>query len=337
MPPSVSSPADDRRRATAPSDDERLASFAEDVLAGLSQHPKTLPCKYLYDDLGSALFEAITHLPEYGLTRAEESLLAANAERIATILVPGVLVTELGSGGGRKTAIVLEAILRFQRDVTYCPIDISPGALEACRRRLASEPGVEVRTIEAEFLDGLAELDRNRQPWPPMLVLFLGSNIGNFDRGQALAFLSRVRRHMRPGDSLLLGADLQKAAEQLIAAYDDPLGVTAAFNLNLLARINRELGGTFDARRFRHEARWSAEHSRVEMHLRSMEEQVVTIGRAAATVRFCAGETIWTESSYKFTPRDLDELAVASSFLPIMSWQSEGWAFAESLWIVEGP
>ena len=337
MRPSASSPTDGRPLESVSAEDGGLAEFAAEVSAGLSRCPKTLPCRYLYDDLGSALFEAITHLPQYGLTRAEESLLAVTADRIAEALVPGVLVAELGSGSGRKTALILDAILGLQREVTYCPIDISAGALETCRRRLGLMPGVEVRAVEGEFLDGLGRLNQDRRPWPPMLVLFLGSNIGNFDRGQALAFLGGVRRHLRPGDALLVGADLRKPVPQLLAAYDDPIGVTAAFNLNLLLRINRQLGGTFDPRLFRHEARWSAEHSRVEMHLRSVEDQVVTIGWPAASVRFRAGETIWTESSYKFAPHDLDDLARRAGFSPAARWQSDGWAFAESLWMVEGP
>lgn len=335
--PSASSPPDGQPRGTAALETERVALFADAVRAGLTRCPKTLPCKYLYDDLGSALFEAITHLPEYGLTRAEESLLAAQAGRIAGALVPGVMVAELGSGSGRKTALILDAILSFQREVTYCPIDISAAALEACRLRFGATSGVRVRPVEGQYLDGLRRLNEARHPWPPMLVLFLGSNIGNFDRRQAFAFLAGVRRDLRPGDALLVGADLRKPVPQLLAAYDDPLGVTAAFNLNLLARINRELGGRFDPRLFRHEAKWCAGDSRIEMHLCSLEDQVVRIDRIDLEVPFRAGESIWTESSYKFDPDDLDALARRTGFLPVARWQSEGWAFAESLWRVDGP
>ncbi|HEY3380429.1 MAG TPA: L-histidine N(alpha)-methyltransferase [Vicinamibacterales bacterium] len=312
----------------------RLAAFTFEVHAGLRQRQKTLPCKYLYDDVGSALFDAITHLPEYGVTRAEEGLLVEQAPRIVEALVPGVMVAELGSGSGRKTTTILDAILRYQREVAYYPIDISAGALEACRLRIGATQGVRVHGVEGQYLEGLQRLDAGREAWPPALVLFLGSNIGNFGRAEALTFLAGVRRQLRAGDALLVGADLRKPVARLLAAYDDPIGVTAAFNLNLLARINRELGADFDLRRFRHEARWCETESRVEMHLRSLEDQVVTIGQTGVRIPFLAGESIWTESSYKFEPEELDALARSAGFSPVSRWTSGGWTFAESLWVV---
>jgi L-histidine Nalpha-methyltransferase len=321
-----------RRQATAV---QPMESFAADVMRGLTASPKWLPCKYLYDDLGSALFEAITLLPEYGVTRAEESLLRERARSIAERLVPGVMVAELGSGGGKKTASVLDAILAFQAEVAYHPIDISAGALGTCELRLGAIPGVRVRSIEALYLDGLLELGASREPWPPLLVLFLGSNIGNFDVPEAETFLSSVRGCLRDGDSLLLGADLRKPVDRLLSAYDDPTGVTAAFNLNLLARINRELDAAFDLRNFAHQARWCDAESRVEMHLVSRIDQDVRIGALDMTVPFAAGETIWTESSYKYDLAALDKLARAAGFEVVGRWTHEAWGFAESLWRVQ--
>jgi L-histidine Nalpha-methyltransferase len=323
-----------RVSVAVPPDAPQLAAFADEVRTGLGRRQKTLPCKYLYDDLGSALFEAITHLPEYGVTRAEEGLLVAQATNIAEALAPGVMVAELGCGSGRKTTPVLEAILGYQREVVYYPIDISASALEACRFRIGATPGVRIHSLEGQYLDGLQRLDEGRDPWPPMLVLFLGSTLGNFDRAEALSFLARVRQRLRPGDALLIGADLRKPVAQLLAAYDDPLGVTAAFNLNLLSRIDRELGADFDPRRFRHEARWCERESRVEMHLRSVEDHVVSFASLDATVPFVAGESIWTESSYKFDAGQLDALGRAAGFEPLARWTSGGWAFAECLWAV---
>lgn len=311
------------------------AHFAADVRDGLSRAQKTIPCKYLYDELGSALFEAITVLPEYPVTRTEEALLNANARHVAEALVPGVSVVELGSGGGKKTGAILEAILAFQAEVAYRPIDISPAALEACRLRLGAMPGVQVRGVEGLYLDGLRRLAVERDPWPPMLVLFLGSNIGNFDVREATAFLRGVRGCLRAGDSLLVGADLRKPVQRLLAAYDDGAGVTSAFNLNLLGRINRELGGRFDLRSFRHEARWCESESRVEMHLVSLVEQVVRVAACDMDVAFAAGESIWTESSYKFDPPQLDHLAAACGFTPVARWTSAEWPFAECLWVVK--
>jgi L-histidine Nalpha-methyltransferase len=311
-----------------------LTLFAEEVGRGLSASPKRLPCKYLYDDLGSALFEAITRLPEYGVTRAEEKLLRACAGEIADQLVPGVRVVELGSGGGLKTDAVLGALRRAQAEVVYHPIDISAAALEACRQRLGTHPGVRVEGIEAQYLDGLGELAARRQPWPPVLVLFLGSNIGNFDEADARDLLVRTRESLREGDMLLVGADLIKPAPLLLEAYDDPTGVTAAFNLNILGRINRELGGTFDLRRFTHEARWNSSCSRVEMHLRSDVDQEVRVDESDLVVRLRAGETIWTESSYKYDLPTLDRLARTAGFERVGRWTSGEWAFAECLWRV---
>lgn len=320
------------QRVEPAADRSAVAAFAADVRDGLSRPQKSIPCKYLYDELGSALFDAITMLPEYPVTRTEEALLRAHAAHVAEALVPGVSVAELGSGSGRKTGRILEALLAFQADVAYHPIDISGAALDACALRLGAMPGVRVAGVEGLYLDGLRRLAAAREAWSPMLVLFLGSNIGNFDAGEAETFLHGLRDCLRAGDALLLGADLRKPVDRLLAAYDDEAGVTSAFNLNLLARVNRELGGGFRLRSFRHEARWCESQSRVEMHLVSLRDQVVHIEACGMDVEFRAGETIWTESSYKFDAPQLDHLATVCGFRPVARWTSQAWPFAECLW-----
>ena len=221
------------------------SDFAGEVRAGLLRTgQKELPSKYLYDEVGSALFEVISVLPEYGLTRADERLLRRHATDIVSRLKSHVLVAELGSGSGKKTRWILEALARRQR-TTYCPIEISPTALARCESELGQIDCVSIVGFERPYLDGLLAAAAGRREDDHLLVLFLGSTIGNFDRDAAERFLTEVRRILFPGDALLLGTDLEKPLPQLLAAYDDPLGVTAAFNLNLLARINRELGGGF--------------------------------------------------------------------------------------------
>ena len=269
--------------------------FAADVRAGLTKPgQKELLSKYLYDDVGSALFEVICHLPEYGLTRADERLLRRHAGDIVDRLTGPVAVAELGSGSGKKTRQILEALCRRQR-TRYYPIEISPTALAMCERELSDIDCVSILGFEREYLDGLLEVAAERRPGQNLLVLFLGSTIGNFDRMAGLKFLNQVRRILQLGDSLLLGTDLEKPVAQLLAAYDDELGVTAAFNLNLLARINRELGGDFDLAYFQHVAKINHHNRSVEMHLRSTRRQTVSIPSAELTVEFLDGETIWTE------------------------------------------
>jgi uncharacterized SAM-dependent methyltransferase len=241
-------------------------------------------------------------------------------------------VAELGAGSGRKTLPVLDAILARQRRVSYTAIDLSAAALESCRGRVGQRSGVRFHAIEAAYLEGLARVDQAREEGAPLLLLFLGSTIGNFDAPEQRDLLSRVRSMLRAGDALLLGADLEKPVERLLAAYDDPLGVTAAFDVNLLARINRELAGDFALAGFRHEARWSERWKRVEMHLRSLREQVVTIPGAGCRVVLREGETIWTESSHKFATRDLRSLARATGFIGAAQWVDESWPFADVLW-----
>ncbi|HVO81522.1 MAG TPA: L-histidine N(alpha)-methyltransferase [Terriglobales bacterium] len=312
-----------------------VLEFAVEVRAGLTKPgQKELPSKYLYDDVGSALFEVISVLPEYGLTRADERLLRRHASDIVARLPQPVMVAELGSGSGKKTRWILEALCRRQH-TSYCPIEISPKALAMCARELGDIDSISIVGFEREYLDGLLEVAARRYPGQHLLVLFLGSTIGNFDRPAGLKFLRQVRGILQAGDSLLLGTDLEKPVHQLIDAYDDSVGVTAAFNLNLLARINRELDGDFALHQFGHVARFNREARSVEMHLRSKRKQTVTISRAGFSATFLDGETIWTESSHKYSPQEIVQLAQGAGFRCEAQWIDEEWPFAESLLIAE--
>ena len=311
-----------------------VPEFAADVLAGLTKPQKELPSKYLYDDVGSALFEVISVLPEYGLTRADERVLLRNAYEIVERLPMPITVAELGSGSGKKTRWLLRALARRQ-PTAYHPIEISPTALAMCKRELADIDSVSILGFEREYLDGLAEVADRRKNNQHLFVLFLGSTIGNFDRPAGLQFLHEIRNILQPGDSLLLGTDLLKPIPQLIEAYADPLGVTAAFNLNLLGRINRELDADFALDQFEHVAKFNPYARSVEMHLRSKRAQTVTIGGAGFSVRFRADETIWTESSHKYSREDVFQMAKDTGFCCEAQWIDQEWPFAESLLLAE--
>jgi L-histidine N-alpha-methyltransferase len=311
-------------------DNNRVREFASDVRAGLAKPQKELHSKYLYDELGSSLFEAITHLPEYGLTRADERLLLCHAGEIAGLLPSRVAVIELGSGVGQKTRHLLAAMR--SPGLRYYPIDVSADALARCERDLSDL--AEVHPLVQSYLDGMARATASRLPGESFLVMFLGSTIGNFERKCALTFLRDLRRALLPGDLLLIGADLVKEPDRMLVAYDDPTGVTGAFNLNLLGRINRELGADFQLRDFEHQARWNEDLRRIEMHLRSRVDQTAFIAEADLTVAFRAGETIWTESSHKFLPDELDAIAAESGFDVVGRWIDRDWPFAENLWTV---
>lgn len=309
--------------------------FAADVRAGLTRlGQKELPSKYLYDDVGSALFEVISHLPEYGLTRADERLLRRYSDDIADRVVGPVAIAELGSGSGRKTRWLLEAFCRRQR-TSYYPVEISHSALVMCERELSDIDAISIVGFEREYLDGLLEVAAYRKSGQRLLVLFLGSTIGNFDRPAGIRFLSDVRCILQPEDSLLLGTDLEKSSSDLIRAYDDELGVTAAFNLNLLARANRELGADFDLSQFKHLSRINEEARSVEMHLESQRQQVVNIPAAEVVVEFQEGQTIWTESSHKYALGEIYEMARAAGFRCEVQWVDQQWPFAENLLIAE--
>ena len=300
--------------------------FAREVRAGLLRpDQKTLPCRYFYDAVGSALFDAITVLPEYGLTRADARVIERHAPEIAAAMPGNPLVVELGSGSGVKTRKILEAL----GNVTYCPIDVSPSALAQCARSLAGV--ARVVPIEGSYIDGLRSAALHRLPGEQILALFLGSTIGNFEPAAANEFIYALRCELEPGDALLLGTDLVKPVPQLIEAYDDPAGVTAAFNLNLLGRINRELGGDFDLRAFEHVARYNPGMQRMEMHLRSLAGQCVSVRSANLKVRIEAGETIHTESCHKFRLEQIADLARAGGFRVEAQWTDSSWPFAESL------
>ncbi|MGB6630494.1 MAG: L-histidine N(alpha)-methyltransferase, partial [Terriglobales bacterium] len=297
--------------------------FASDVRAGLTRPgQKELLSKYLYDDVGSALFEVISHLPEYGLTRADERLLQRHANEIVERLDAPVAVAELGSGSGKKTRWILEALSRWQRTFYY-PVEISRSALAMCERELSDIDSISIVGFEREYLDGLLEVAAHRQRNQRLFVLFLGSTIGNFDRPAGIKFLAEVRHILMPGDSLLLGTDLEKPGAQLLKAYDDEIGVTAAFNLNLLARINRELDADFDLRQFTHVARINHEARSVEMHLQSKRRQTVRIPAADLRVEFREGETIWTESSHKYSAGEIFQMALDAGFCCQTQWIDE--------------
>lgn len=308
--------------------------FAVDVRDGLTKPQKELLSKYLYDDVGSALFEVISVLPEYGLTRADERVLQRNAYDIVERLPLPLMVAELGSGSGKKTRWLLKALARRQH-TAYCPIEISPTALAMCKRELGDLDAISILGFEREYLDGLAEVAARRKSDQHLFVLFLGSTIGNFDRPAGIEFLKGIRGTLRPGDSLLLGTDLIKPIPQLLEAYDDPLGVTAAFNRNLLVRINHELNGDFVLDQFEHVAKFNPWARSVEMHLLSKKAQTVTIPAAGFSVRFGAGETIWTESSHKYSKDEVFQLAKETGFRCEAQWIDQEWPFAESLLVAE--
>lgn len=307
----------------------RSTRFAEDIRRSLgTTGQKSIPSTYLYDQLGSVLFDAITLLDEYGLTRADEDLLRTHAPEIAARAGSGVVVIELGSGSGSKTRNVLSAL---GGKPVYYPIDVAAAALGRCASDLAAV--ADVRPIEATYLDGLRQVMAEVGSAQAVLLMFLGSTIGNFDSDSAAEFLLQLRRCLRPNDRFLLGADLVKPVDQMLVAYDDPAGVTAAFNKNVLSRINRELDADFDLRSFAHEARWNEREQRIEMHLRSLRSQSVRVSRAGnLELRFEAGETIWTESSHKFTTARLNAMCIAAGFEPEVFWTHSGWPFAECLW-----
>jgi dimethylhistidine N-methyltransferase len=329
---------------SATSIDERVASA---VLEGLASHPKRLPPWLFYDEAGSRLFDEITERPEYYLTRTERAILAVHAAAMITQAARGqrLRITELGAGSADKTRLLLTAAVARQETVVYEPVDVSPSALEAARERIEREiTGVMVAPRVMDYTHGL-ELEPvgvgERR-----LVLYIGSSIGNFEPEAAAQLLRRVRAELRPGDGLLLGVDLVKDEATLLAAYDDWAGVTADFNLNLLARLNRELGADFYLESFEHRAVWNEEKSRIEMHLESRIAQTVCLnglvpdGLAADDldsigldpdglgfeVDFAEGESIHTESSYKYQPGQPEAMLAAAGFTPVESWTDpRGW------------
>jgi dimethylhistidine N-methyltransferase len=319
-------------RVTSASAQPQVApDFAAEVVVGLNQPgQKELPSKYLYDEVGSALFDVICSLPEYGLSRAGMRLLQRHSHEIVSLLPSPVIVAELGSGSGQKTRLLLEALSRRQR-VNYYPIDISGSALSRCRQEIGQIDNVSIVGFERAYLDGLQEVSARRREGERILVLFLGSTIGNFDRPAGDQFLREVRAILHEGDALLLATDLEKPVSQLLLAYDDPAGVTAAFNMNLLARINRDLGADFDLKQFRHLARYDESERRVEMHLVSKAWQRITIREAGFRFYLREGETIWTESSHKYNPDEVIQMGSRTGFRCVQQWCDAEWPFAQNL------
>ena len=306
-------------------------ALARDVFEGLTGRPKRLPAKYLYDALGSRLFEAICELPWYPITRGERALLTRERGALLERLDDPATLIELGGGDGEKLAVLAAGLDERGRAATVHLVDISETALARASRAVARYPSVAVRGHRAAYAEGLRAAVAALDPDRSAMVLFLGSNIGNLAPGEADRFLAAIRAALRPGDSLLLGADLVKPERDLLLAYDDPLGVTASFNRNLLVRLNRELDADFELDRFEHRVVWNARESRVESYLVSRAEQTVCIPAAGCCVRFDAGEAIWTESSYKYRPDDVVELGRRAGFARGAQWIEPDAAFALTL------
>lgn len=314
------------RAAPEPAGTER-ERFLRDVLEGLSAPRRSIPPKWLYDDRGSRLYERITELPEYYPARTEARILERCAQGIADAVGPGVLVFEYGAGSAKKTVRLLAALAR---PAAYLPVEIARAALaaacDAIRRRF---PRLPVRPVWADFTEPF-DLPADDLAARRRLAFFPGSTIGNFEPADAVAIMRRMAGQAGPGGALVVGVDLAKDAATLERAYDDPHGVTAAFDLNLLARVNRELGGDFRLSGFRHRAFYEQSRGRVEMHLESLEPQLVHVAGRAFTFR--AGETIHTESSYKFEPRAFDALAAIAGWRPERTWTDERAWFAVRLY-----
>jgi L-histidine N-alpha-methyltransferase len=294
------------------------AATASAAREGLTATPKWLPAKLFYDDAGSALFEQITELPEYYLTRTERAIFENFAPQILEAAGSSLTLVELGAGTASKTSILIEELLRRQPRALFYPIDVSPGALQEASTRLGSQfPQLRVNSVIADYTAGVEALNRisGRK-----LVLYIGSSIGNFEPDDSIRLLRRIRRSLRTGDGLLLGADFAKSPKVLIPAYDDSQEVTAAFNKNVLVRLNRELEANFDLDAFRHVALWNRRCSRMEMHLESTVEQSVFLPALDLDIAFTKGERIHTENSYKYTIEMIESILRESGFKLEQSW-----------------
>lgn len=296
----------------------RVSPMAEEVVMGLLATPKRLSPKYFYDARGSALFEEITRLPEYYLTSTECSIFLRFAPEMVSSAGRDLTVLELGAGSAVKSIVILRELQKRQPKVRFIPIDVSESAMdEAVMRVGAALPQVQVTPAVMDYTEGLDGVGRSEGR---KLVLYIGSSIGNFEPLQASALLKKLKASLHPGDAVLLGTDMRKAASVLVPAYDDAQGVTAAFNKNILARINRELGADFDLEAFAHRAIWNPEASRMEMHLESLHAQSVCLGVPGVKIGFQAGETIHTENSYKFTMPMLEAIAGNGGFRIERTW-----------------
>ncbi|HSZ81427.1 MAG TPA: L-histidine N(alpha)-methyltransferase [Polyangia bacterium] len=319
----------ERSRASAPSADlaggfaarDTFAAVADAARAGLLRKRKRLPPWLFYDDEGSALFEEITRLPEYYLTRTERAILTTHAEGMLEAAGNPREVVELGAGSASKTRVLLAALRAQKARARYVPVDVSPAALAHATLVLRDLRHVDVRPAVARYPEELSFL--RRPVGGRRLVLFLGSNVGNYDPRRAVELLAAVRGHLSPGDGFLMGVDRRKSPALLLPAYDDAAGVTARFNKNMLTRLNRELGATFDLDRFRHVVAWNARASRLELSLESAVAQRVVIDALGARVDFAAGERIHTESSYKLTDARVRQLFERAGFVPETTWTDE--------------
>ena len=318
------------------SESDRQA-LAEEVLVGLSETPKSLPSRFFYDEAGSSLFQAITDLEEYYPTRVEHGILEDHSVALLERFrgVPFNLI-DLGAGDGRKTRVVLEQATQLGLDVRYVPIDISESAMQGLVADMGARfPQMPIRGLVSEYTAGVRWL--GQQSDRANLLLFLGSNIGNFAKAQARAFLRRLWLALNPHDRVLVGFDLKKDIELLLAAYNDKEGVTARFNLNLLNRLNRELGADFDVTNFRHFATYNVFSGAMESYLVSMVQQSVHIRSLQATFTFAPWEPIHTEYSYKYLVSDIDNLAAHSGFTPEARFFDDKHWFCDALWTVDRP
>jgi len=311
-----------------PATEDAREALISEVRRGLIAPPRSLSPWMFYDAEGSRLFERITTLPEYYPTRTERAILSRHADAIISAAHSDrslqLRLVELGAGTASKTLILLEAALRISCEVVYMPVDISSDALElACQNVAAALPEVRIQPIVGNYVSHPLQLE----PFDgTTLALYLGSNIGNFSPEEARLILQNLGTQLQAGDALLLGTDMVKDEPTLVNAYDDSEGITAAFNLNILHRLNRELGANFDAARFRHRALWNPTESRIEMHLESTQEQVVRIEGAELSLHFMQGETIHTENSYKFTAQSVRTLLREVGFEITETWiDSRDW------------
>ena len=318
-------------RPQRPGGDRLLA----DVLSGLRGRPRTLPSRYFYDDRGSRLFQWISRLPDYYLTRVEREILERSGGAMVAPLGDGpCTVVDLGAGDGHKTHRLLRRLLGRSAGVTYAPVDLSQAALDEASARVGGElPGVSLRPVRTTYGRALRQL-ASHPGLGPMLVLFLGSSIGNLEHAAARALLGELRTAMRPGDHLLVGFDMVKPLPLLRRAYDDPQGVTRAFNFNLLVRLNRELGATFDLEAYRHVATWDPVRPAMESWLECTSAQSVRIGRS--TFAFEAGERIRTEISCKYRDQQITAFAADAGFAEVGRFADPARWFVDALWRVPG-
>jgi len=309
---------------------DRRLQFAEDVRSGLQTVPKKLPSVYFYDELGSQLFEKICDLKEYYLTRAETDILLNHARTIVSRLDQRAELVELGSGSSRKTRLLLEAFIHEHGKAHYCPIDVSAEILEtSAQQLLAVFNELQVTAVADRYESGLERLELDHTQ--PKMVMWLGSSIGNFTRGEATEFLRHIRLLLTDDDCMLIGIDLRKPSSILVPAYNDDQNITAAFNLNVLTRINDELGGDFDLDLFRHEALYDEEEGRIEMYLQSRVQQEVFVEDLGISIPFTKDEAVLTEYSYKYSPEEITSLAVNSGFELSDQWFDEGVRFSLNL------